>query len=124
MQKKYLSDPSLSSGFKVLLRVKKNSLNNEGLGYLSAAYRVPQSIRLSVRREKEQQSLPLFFYKKRFDEIFALLFYSTLLHTKLFFCVKECILQSAMPPPRLLIIVKELYKSESESIIDNFLLRF
>ena len=124
MQKKYLSDPSLSSGFKVLLRVKKNSLNNEGLGYLSAAYRVPQSIRLSVRREeKEQQSLPLFFYKKRFDEIFALLFYSTLLHTKLFFCVKECILQSAMPP-RLLIIVKELYKSESESIMDNFLLRF
>ena len=27
-------------------------------------------------------------------------------------------------PPRLLIIVKELYKSESESIIDNLLLSF
>lgn len=78
----------------------------------------------SGERRRSSNPCPSFFYKKRFDEIFALLFYSTLLHTKLFFCVKECILQSAMPPPRLLIIVKELYKSESESIIDNFLLRF
>lgn len=122
LQKKYLSDPSLSSGCKVLLRVKKNSLNNEGLGYLRAAYRVPQSIRLSVRREEQR----LLFCKKRFDEIFALLVYYFYVTKLMFFCASKRmhILQSEP-----LIIVKKTFcyydkrMLKWKYIMDNFLLK-